>query len=301
MKKIVITIICLISIFTGAFADKKSDYQKLLKEKDFVNLEKLLDTWKEMENTNPEVYIGYFNLHLSKAMKSGVAIDMQLPDLKKSYMTITDPKTGKIVGYMHDKTFYDDTETKIALDYLNQGLSYGPDRLDMYFGKIHVLMEIHNYNDVYDCLENVLEHGKSIDSNWLWSDNQKIENGKNFLLQNIQDYYNIWFRENTLETNTYIEKLSKRQIELYPEHSWAYSNVSIAMKRLNSAEDVFFYIKKAYDIDPQDMVNVNNLANYYRQHGKKDEAIKLYKIMEASNDKKASEDAKKYLKELVEN
>jgi tetratricopeptide (TPR) repeat protein len=301
MKKLILVFSCAILLLSPVFSDMKSDYVELLKKQDFVNLEKLLDKWKGIESTNPEVYIGYFNLHLWKAMKSGVAIDMQLPDTKQSYMTITDPKTGKTVGYMHDKTFYDDAETKIAIDYLNQGLAYGPDRLDMYFGKIHVLMEIHNYNDAYTCLDGLLTHGIAINSNWLWGDNKKIENGKMFLLQNIQDYYNVWIRENTVETNTYVKKLSKKQIELYPDHSWAYSNICIAINRLNTNEDEFGYLKKAYDIDPQDIINVNNLANYYRQHGNKVEAIKLYRIMAVSEDQRASDDAKKYLKELGEN
>jgi len=299
VKKQFIALIFLLVYSITVFADYKADYQKLLKDNQTEKLASLLARWEKVEPNNPELYIGYFNYHLSKAMKSGASIDTIIPkDNRQSYMILTDPKTGKVAGYLHDEIFYDEDETQKALEYLNRGLAFGQDRLDMYFGKIHVLMDIHNYKGAYDELSFILDHGKAINSQWLWSDNKKIDNGMYFLLENIQDYYNTWFNEDTVETNSYVDQLSRKQVALYPNHSWAYSNLFVTIKRLNINEDEFYLVKKAYDIDPKDMVNVNNLANYYKTHNNKSEAIKLYKIMAVSNDINVSEDAKKNLKEL---
>lgn len=291
---------CLFFAILGATASAgpKDDYQALLQKGDYSALAALLDRWYKSEPKNPEVFIGYFNLHLHLAMKSGLAIDKDLPTDAKEYMTITDPKTGKTVGYMHGNTIYEESETAKAIAYLDQGLAFGPDRLDMYFGKIHVLLEIHDYGRATETLSTVFARSKINHNFWLWSDNKKLDDGRNFLLGNIQDYYNKWFGEKSKESLLAVETLSREQIATFPDHSWAYANLATAIGMQNKSEDTLPYLKKAVELDPEDLVNVNNLANYYRLRGNKELAKKYYKIIADSSDRQYSDYGKKRLEEL---
>jgi tetratricopeptide (TPR) repeat protein len=299
MKKPIINIfLLLLCTINFVYASPKDTYLKLLDKKDYAGLEKHLENWQKIDPNNPEVYIAFFNLHLALAMRSGVAIDQELPSDGKEYMTITDPNTAKIVGYMHDKTIYDDIETKKALNYLDIGIAKGKDRLDMYFGKTHIQMEIHDFKGAYETLVNAFDEAKSNNGNWLWSDNTKIDNGTTFFIENIQDYYNIWMKEKSNESLEYAELLSKRQIEQYKNHSWGFANLGTVLLMENRKKEAFSFIQKAYDLDPKDMVNVNNLANYYRTNGNTEMALKYYNIIANCGNKDYEDNAKIMIKKI---
>jgi tetratricopeptide (TPR) repeat protein len=298
MKKISAIIICLVMVCTLIGATPKDDYLALLKKGDYSALATQLDDWYKSDPQNPEVFIGYFNLHLALAMKSGIGLNTTIPNDAKQYMTLTDPKTGKIVGYMHDTIIYEETETAKAISYLDQGLVFGPDRLDIYFGKTHVFMEIHDYTNAVKTIIAAFDRSKINKDTWLWSNNRQIDNGRKFLVENIQDYYNKWFQENTAESIVAVESLAREQIAAFPDHSWAYSNLATALSWQKKSEDPLPYLQKAVEIDPNDMVNVNNLANYYRLQGNIEMAKKYYQIIAEGPDAKYAEYAKKRLAEL---
>jgi tetratricopeptide (TPR) repeat protein len=301
MKMITATIICLAVVCTLTGASPKDDYLTLLKKGDYTDLATQLDNWYKSDPQNPEVFIGYFNLHLALAMKSGIGLDTEIPHTTKQYMTLTDPKTGQIVGYMHDKIIYEETETLKAISYLDQGLVFGPDRLDIYFGKTHILMEIHDYPNAVKTVLATFDRSKINKDIWLWSNNKQIDNGRKFLLENIQDYYNKWFQEKTDESLSAVETLARGQIASFPDHSWAYSNLATALSWQKKSEDPLPYLQKAVEIDPNDMVNINNLANYYRLHGNIEMAKKYYQIIAEGPDAKYAEYAKTKLAELGNN
>lgn len=181
MKKIYFLIIFLF-LMNFLYSNDKDIYLDLLNNNKLSELKIHLEKWEKKEPTNPEMFIGYFNYYIRKGSKSGVSID-KYPKGEKQ-LAITDPKTGEIIGYMNDSTIYNYEDIKQALIYINKGLTYTPDRLDMHFGKIHILGEIKDYNTQCISLINVLELSTKNKNKWLWSDNEKIPDGENFFFTN---------------------------------------------------------------------------------------------------------------------
>jgi tetratricopeptide (TPR) repeat protein len=195
MKRICVLLLC--TFLAGlVYANDKDVYEQLLDQKKYQQLLVHLQAWERKEPTNPEVYMGYFNYYLAIGRKEGVSLDREAKT-DATVIQITDPQTGEVVGYINPATTYDPDSISKAVLQLNQGLEYGEDRLDMYFGKIYILNEVLDYQTAGATLIQVLNRSMENDNKWLWKDNEPLKEGKDFLLSNIQDYYKKWFGEKT--------------------------------------------------------------------------------------------------------
>ncbi len=293
MKKIIIVFILFI-ISSFLFSDNKEIYLKLIEENKFDELIVHLNQWEKSEPENPEVYIGYFNYYIRKGSESGVSFDKKPKDNKKT-IAIVDPKTGEAVAYLNDATFYNIEEMTKAFEYINKGLEFSPDRLDMHFGKIHLLNEIKDYKNASKSLMKVLELSISNNNKWLWSDNQKLDDGQNIFIENAQDYYEVWFNADTKESLEAIKDSSMVQVKLYPKHIFAYNNLAsyyAIKKQYNKALE---YSLEAEKINPKDTIVLNNIAIIFRYMNNKEQAKKYFeKIIEYGN-----EDEKEYARGMI--
>ena len=295
MRKSYILIILLL-ITNVLFSNNKDIYLKLLKNKDFSKLIIHLENWEKIDPKNPEVFIGYFNYFISKDRVSGISIDKKPKG--ETELVITDPKTEEIVGYFNDSTFYNYEDIKQALLYINKGISYNPNRLDMHFGKIHILGEIKDYKNQSISLINLFELSIQNKNQWYWSDNEKITDGKNFLISNIQDYYSTWFNENTDESLESIKNTSIKQIKLYPSNIYGYNNFAtyyLVKKQYNKALNILL---KAEKINNKDIIIIFNIANCYKDLNNKEMAKIYYEKAIQIGDEKAADYAKQMLNDL---
>jgi len=305
-KKVTILGIVFISVSLILFAEDKAAYGT----KAQTNFEilyynqhkgdealKILDDWLKVDNTNPELYIDYFNYYLGKGRKSGIAFD-SAPGTKGASIQLADPKTNKVIGYMHDSTSYDAEQIQQALHYLNLGLMYSVDRLDMYFGKIHILNEIGDYDTASKTVFDVLDRSKINGNEWYWSKNKKLEDGKNFLLQNMNDYYAKWIHIRTKESIKALKETSEKQIELYPDSIFAYNFLAYSYILKNEKVKAIPILLKAEKINPSDFIILNNLERLYADTGDKQNAIIYLNKMISIGDEKQKTMAKKKLQEL---
>jgi tetratricopeptide (TPR) repeat protein len=296
MKKILfITLL----FFFGSFliADNKSKYLELLNENKLTELFEHLQKWEKSEPQNPEVYIGYFNYYIRKGSKSGVAIK-KYSKSNKEQIVITDPETGEIVGYLTDTIFYDYEEIQHAFEYLDKGLKYGPNRLDMYFGKMHLLNEIEDYEKAGKTLINILNISIKNNNKWLWSDNTPIEDAERFFLDTIQDYYNNWFNAQTEYSLEAIRVVSIEQIKLYPSNIYGYNNLGTYHATKKQYDEALVFFLKAEEIDENDIIVLFNIAHCYKVLDNKKMAKQYYEKIIEIGDKEAVEYAKKMLAEL---
>jgi tetratricopeptide (TPR) repeat protein len=191
-------------------------------------------------------------------------------------IVITDPKTGEMVGYLTDTTFYDYNEIKHAFEYLDKGLVYGPNRLDMHFGKIHLLNAIKDYQNAGKTLIDLLNLSIVNKNKWLWSDNEAINDGENILLDSIQDYYQVWFNDWTDDSQDTIYAVCLEQIKLYPANIYAFNNLTSYYTINEKFDEALSYLLKAEKIDENDIIVLSNIAHYYKVMGNKEMAKKYY-------------------------
>jgi tetratricopeptide (TPR) repeat protein len=265
MNRIAVALTCLLVAAGVAFSDEKADCQKLLNDKKYPELLALLGRWENSDPTNPEVYIAYLNYYLA-------------------------------VGHMNPSVTYDDKSIAAGISKLNEGLKYGTERLDMYFGKIHILNEVQDYVGAGDVLVQVLNRSVENHNGWLWSDNKPVEDGQEFLLNVIQDYYRKWIDAETQESLAVVQNASETQIKLYPGHIYGYNNLAYSFALRRNYAAALTYFLKAEQIDPHDLLVINNIAQTYERLGNKAKAKEYYrKILMAGTDEQ-----KKYAQEQLD-
>lgn len=278
--------------------DFKKQYLDLLKKGDYPELLKHLNEWEKAKPDDPEMYIGYFNYYLNKERSEGITIDRKRK--MGSEIEVVDPETNVTVGYLNNSVHYNDDDIKQAFIYLNRGLELYPKRLDMHFGKIHVLNEIEDYNNMTREINWVLILSKRINNKWLWSDNKPLDNPENFMLENIQArIYGLIQSDD--ETNVkYAVDLSNLLIKLYPKCIFGYSDLAVIS--INNADytEAIEYLKKAESIDGKDIVIINNIAFCYSRLNDIENSRKYYKKLLKNDNPKVQQYARERLKELAE-
>ena len=177
---------------------------------------------------------------------------------------------------MNKSVYYNDDDLKQAFYYLDKGLHLYPDRLDMHFGKIHVLGEIEDYQNQFLNIINVIKISKQNKNKWLWSDNKPVKNAQSFMLDNIQSrvYNLIQLGDQASLKNA--KTISQALIDYYPESIFGYSNVGVIYMSENKFREALGYLKKAEAIDSKDIVIINNIAFSYAQLNEKDNSRKYY-------------------------
>jgi tetratricopeptide (TPR) repeat protein len=284
MKTITLTLLCLLVASATAFSDDKATYEQLLQQQKYPELLKHLQKWEVSEPRNPEVYIAYFNYYLSIGRKEGVSID-KAPKRGADVLTITDPKTNKVLGYMNPSTIYNTDDVAQALIKLNEGMSYGPDRLDMYFGKIFILNEVFDYRTAGSVLVEVLNRSQANGNRWFWSNNEPVKNAEFFLLNSVQDYYEKWLENGSDAALRSVTAAADLQMRMYPGNIYAYNDMGFAYAVKKDYRQALACFLQAEKIDKRDGIVLANVAHTYVEIGRKDKAIEYYnKMLQYGND-----------------
>lgn len=289
--------LALLSLENIIFADARDTYLALLNQGKFVELEQHLKTWQRADEKNPEVYVAWFNYHINRSMKTGLAIDKNI-DQKKPHMIITDPKSGKVVGYLGDKIYYDYDDVRNAIRYLDTGIGFAGNRLDMYFGKIHILGAIEEFEKQATVVMQVLELSVRNKHTWLWSQNKPVPDGQRFLLDNVQDYYDLWFKRQTKSSLDAILAVSSRQLALFPDDMHAYNILSYYYNIQGKKSEAMQILLKAFSIKKDDYIIIGNIGMLYEDLKDKENARKYFSLMIQGNDPEISDWAKNKLKKL---
>jgi tetratricopeptide (TPR) repeat protein len=275
----------------------KEKYDKLFKENRYDVLYDHIQTWETEESNNPEIYIAYFNYYIFRNRFSGVSIDREIKGSVIS-IAISDPETGEVVGYNNDAIEYDSDDIITAVEFLDKGLNIAPDRLDMHFGKIRILNEIELYNEAGSELYTTLEISKKINDKWLWANSEQIENGKMFLLNNINDYYRFWLSKRTEESLNQIKKCTEKQIELYPDIIYSYNYLAIFYSIKDQLQETLKYFLLAEKVNPNDTIVLLNIARTYFNINNKEKAREYYlRVLDIGNEQD-KEQARFYINQL---
>jgi len=279
--------------------DKKyqKTYENLFNEKEYNKILDHLQLWQKNEPNNPEMFIAYFNYFIYRNKFSGISIDKEKKGTEPT-LAITDQQSGEIVGYMNDSTQYDTDDVLTAVEYLNKGLIIAPNRLDMHFGKIHILNDIGFYEMAGKELFVTLETSKKINNNWLWANNEIIENGELFFIDNIQDYYSLWLNASTEEAYNQIKLCAEKQLELYPENIYAHNILAVYYSMNNQFQEALKYFLQAENINPDDCIVLTNIGRVYLNLNDKQKAEEYFrKVLQIGNEQD-KQYAQYFLKQL---
>lgn len=293
----ILTSIALLILTNFAFG--QTNYEKFIsysKAKDTTNIKKLLSNWGNEKNIDAEFYVCALNYYFDKSHIEIISIESQPKNDGKDALKLT-AEDGKEY-FMNSNSAFDDKLLSKTISYATEGIKKFPNRLDLRFGKCYILKEMQDYKNFTTELIETIEYSKTNNNEWLWSENKKKENGKEFFLKTIYDYEAELYNTNNDDLLNNIIEIGTKTIQYYPTEVEIISITAVAYTLQNNFDKAIEYLKLAEKLNAKDYIVLGNIAQTYKRKGDKENAIKYFELYKKYGDKQAQEDANKELNEL---
>src|SRR5690606_3650185 len=205
-----------------------------------------------------------------------------------------DPGTGKnlqiadsanqVVGYIHGETSYNPKYLNLGFDVIDKGIAKFPNRLDMRFGKIHMLGQVNNYDAFTDEIVKSIDFSIKNKNKWQWTMNEFVKEPKDFLLDNIQTYINNLFDLGDGQAKN-IRTIAETTLKNYPDHVVSLSNLGISYIFENNYSKALDPLLTAEKKTPKDPIILGNIAYVYVNLKDNKKAIEYYeKVIQYGDD-----------------
>lgn len=294
MKKVVLVMIIFLLSTAVLAHDYKEIYVQLLNEGKYEELYQHLQKWEEVAADDPELYIAYFNYYYNLSRNEVLKIKKNPPP--GEVIVVNDPETGEEVGYLYFEIQFDEEKVNKALEYLDEGLKRYPNRLDMHFGKIHVLGELSRYEEQKNAIIDVLNISKEIENRWLWHNGEELADAFDFMLENVQGRISKLYNDDN--EDDFLLEISWKIIELYPDVVYPYNNIAVVYYSRGNYQEALKYFTLAEEKNPRDTIVINNIAYLSMIMGDNKTALEYYeKLREYGNDEE-KERAEQQIEEL---
>jgi len=193
---------------------------------------------------------------------------------------------------------YDEDKLRQAFYFLNKGIEKFPTRLDIRFGKCYILGAINDYQNLTAEIVRTVKYSVSINDQWLWTENKKLDDPQKFMLGTVQAYLKqLYDTENDSLLRNIIE-IGDMTLTYYPRNVEILSTTSVAYMLDKNYDKAIKYLKQAEDVNPKDYIVLNNIAQAYLRKDDKANAKKYYELTIKYGDAEAIESARKRLEEL---
>lgn len=281
----------------------QNDWQQftlLIENEDTLGQRILLENWEKRTLNDPELYVAYFNHFVKKSRSEVLVIGQDLKQNAYMVLEIENQDSSKQNGaeYMYKQVTYDDLYTQKAIEWIDKGIERFPNRLDMRFGKIYFLGLLENYEAFTEQIIQTIDYSAINQNQWLWSENSALEQPKERMLSSIQDYQNDLYAtsKDTLLYN--MQKIAEAVLKVYPDHIESLSNIGAVYFLLGQYEKALTPFYAAYQLNPKDLVVINNLAETYNELGLNIKAEAYYRLLMKYGDKQDKKYAKAKIKQL---
>ena len=292
-------IITLVIILTNyiSLANAQNDwYEKYLtcvSDSDVYAWKAVIEQWEQAEPESPDVYAAWYNYYIKLAMTDVVALTRTAPENNQEALQLMD-STGVVAGYMYDVVSYNDSILQIGYHKLDTAIRLFPDRLDLPFGKVAMLLRQQLYSEVMQELRYVIDRSEKNGNRWLWTLNQPIDDGEYVIKDSMQDYFAQLFDAGQSDCAS---QLVEWMLRLYPTYiifrSDKASLLAIA-KRYSEALPIFLSI---YEDNPDDIIVASNIAHIYYTLGDKEATLKYYSKLVQCGESEIEDIAKLRIKE----
>ncbi len=312
MKRLIV--IALFSVLCG-FVSAQNVYDRFyeaLQEGDSAGMAATIGEIRASGDQSAERYIAEYNYYVNKALLfSGMTSSTVYPDenvpVVGDIMTLTD-STDEVAGYMYFIENWDEDIADSGLAVITQGLSLHPERLDMHYGKIHLLRKLRRWNAYADAIHATLDYAGKHRKTMVFpeGDGTPIDT---ILIKGILDYERDLFEaiQNAPDSITFVSRLellrgiAEHMLRLYPKDVYSMNIMAITYQLVEDRQNALKWLLKAEKVAPKDVIILSNIADTYHMLGdKKNERKYLEKILK-HDDGEYAERAKQYLEELNNN
>jgi tetratricopeptide (TPR) repeat protein len=295
MQKTRLTLLFTCFIMAAVAQTDYARFKKLYSGKDTAKTRAFLMDWELRNPNDPEIYTSAINFYFNGAQKEELSFDRE-PKADESFQ-LTD-SSGKATAFISSRITYDRDKLARAFHYAGAGIARFPDRLDIRFGKCYLLKEVGDYDNFVKELIRTIEYSQINQHKWLWSENQKEEDGKKVFLETVYSYQRQLYETEEDSLLTHLVAIGDATLKYYPEEIPVLSITSVALLLKEEYDKAIEYLKKAERVNPKDVIVLNNIAHAYTLKADKPNAIRYYELVEKYGDSEAKQNAREKLKEL---
>ena len=265
-------------------------FNEAIQKGDSAQMTTLIRQIQASDDVSPDRYIAEFNYYFNRSNNSEGPINMskELPEDEDvtTWYALRD-SVGNISGYIYGVNRYDRTIADSGIAVINEGIARYPDRLDMRFGKVHVLGKLRDWKGFRDEILQVLERTKVNNKQWVFPGNN--EPADTILTYSILEYQKDIFDHCKLKEESkvqdavllgYMRDIATHMLELYPKDIFSMNIMAATYNASHDPSNALKWLKKAEEINPKDVIVLSNLADTY------------YYLQDYANEKK-------YLKKIV--
>jgi tetratricopeptide (TPR) repeat protein len=292
MKAILSIAITLLFAIPLQAQDYYKRFQNLLNNRDTAAQRTLLHEWGKKDSNDPEFYTCYFNYYVLKSMSEGIRIGDN-PGTGES-LQLTD-SANQLVGYLYGETRYN-SDLNLGFEVIDIGIAKFPNRLDMRFGKIHMLGQVENWDAFTEEIVKTIEYSAKNNDKWEWTLNEAVED-KVFLLESIQTYVGNLFDHGEGQAKN-IRRIAETTLKLYPDHVVSLSNLAISYIFENNYSKALEPLLIAEKKAPEDSIILGNIAHSYLNLNNNKKAIEYYEKVVKFGDEGAKRYAEQQIKKL---
>ncbi|MEW6526901.1 MAG: hypothetical protein AB1444_09565 [Spirochaetota bacterium] len=248
-------------------------FNTLLKEGKLDEAKIVIDNWGEQKESDPQYYICCFNYFMNKAITQGYVIQVNPPsDREKIILTLKDPNTGSVKGFMVATIVYDKATANTAITFIKEGIQKFPDHYEMRFGLLWALKELKDFDQYIGELEDALKYFSDKKLTYIfWNNNKKISDPDGFIIEKIQDILHEFVNNDEIYSNQkFLNNYIDLMIKYYPDNKYGYANKGFMYFNNKEYDKALEYYFKAYEIDKEDLLVLFNIGFIYKQKGNYD-------------------------------
>ncbi|MFA5620487.1 MAG: tetratricopeptide repeat protein [Weeksellaceae bacterium] len=273
----------------------QSEFQIYFNENDTINQLKVLEAWEKSKPDDPELFTSYFNYYVQKAESDIITLTTE--QLEGESFVLKD-SLNATVGFLGSQTWFKTEEIEKGFAKIERGIKLYPNRLDMRFGKIYVLGLLKDWENFTLEIIKTVRYSSQNNNEWLWINNEQLDEAKGFMLASIQSYQLQLFDTGDDALLKNMRDISEEILRYYPDHIESLSNISITYLLTGAYDKGIETLLKAEKLNPKDFIVLSNIARGYELKGDKENAVLYYEKTIEYGDEEAKQFATQRLEEL---
>ena len=298
MRHVILLFLLLVASTTIIGQDRRDEFVKHLQAGDTTAQLALLNKWEQEDPKNAELFTCYFNYYVAKSKEEVLSLTQDQPEGES--LSFQD-STGKTAGYFGSDIMYNTKILQKAFDRIDQGIELYPDRLDMRFGKIHVIGLTEDWKEFTEEIITAIHHSAKNKNQWTWTNNEMKPEGREFFLSGLQGYQMTLYNTGDDALLVNMRTIAEETLKYYPDHVASLSNLSLTYLLTENYDKGIEALLRAEKIDPSDAIVLSNIAQGYRLKGDKKSAIEYYKKTIPHADQELKAFAEQQIEELENN
>lgn len=261
----------------------KLDFNSKFNQKEYnaTEIEGILNNWKKESTKDIDYFIAAFNFYFKESQNEIVQLTKEAPKDDTEALVLND-SLGNKAGYMYSNVSTNDSLFAISQNTIDSAIRLFPNRLDLRFGKIHTLGEVEKFDEFTTEIIKTIAYSATINHNWLWANDNNLEDPEHFFIDAMQSYQNTLFQ---IESDENLKKITKKMYEIFPNDIYVISSYGVTFLIEGKNNEALELYLKAEKINPNDTIVLNNIGLIYERLSDKNSALRYYKkITEIGNE-----------------